>query len=137
MKVFDNTLGTLERAMDVRLERQNVLAANIANADTPGYRARDIDVTQAMATATNAVPELPPMPQMEGTLVAPHRPEQASSAIASHAVPEGSAGLDGNSVDLDRTLVGLAENAVQYGAATRAASKKLAILRYVASDGNA
>jgi flagellar basal body rod protein FlgB len=44
--------------------------------------------------------------------------------------------LDGNKVDLDRTMVALAENGLQYGASARAAGKKLAILRYVSSDGN-
>ena len=39
-------------------------------------------------------------------------------------------------VDLDRTMVALAENGLQYGASARAAGKKLAILRYVSSDGN-
>jgi flagellar basal-body rod protein FlgB len=44
--------------------------------------------------------------------------------------------LDGNMVDLDRTMAQLAENAMQYNAGAKAASKKLAMLRYVASDGN-
>jgi flagellar basal-body rod protein FlgB len=47
------------------------------------------------------------------------------------------AGLDGNAVDVDRALAAVAENAIQYNAAARAAQKKLAILRYVASDGAA
>jgi flagellar basal-body rod protein FlgB len=47
------------------------------------------------------------------------------------------AGLDGNAVDLDRTLASIAENTIQYGASAKAAGKKLAILRYVASDGAA
>jgi flagellar basal body rod protein FlgB len=44
--------------------------------------------------------------------------------------------MDGNKVDLDRTMVALAENGMQYGASARAAGKKLAILRYVSSDGH-
>jgi flagellar basal-body rod protein FlgB len=51
-------------------------------------------------------------------------------------LPGGGATFDGNTVDLDRTMVAMAENAIQYGASARAAGKKLAILRYVASDGN-
>jgi flagellar basal-body rod protein FlgB len=51
--------------------------------------------------------------------------------------PAAAPGLDGNAVDLDRTMGAIAENAIQYGAAAKAAAKKLAILRYVASDGNA
>ena len=36
MKIFDSTLKTLERSLDIRLVEQNVLAGNVANADTPG-----------------------------------------------------------------------------------------------------
>ena len=44
---------------------------------------------------------------------------------------------DGNAVDLDRAMVALAQNGLQYAASAKAAGKKLAILRYVASDGAA
>jgi flagellar basal body rod protein FlgB len=51
-------------------------------------------------------------------------------------VVEGTKGnLDGNGVDLDKTMVELSRNALLYGAAAKATSKKLAILRYVATDG--
>jgi flagellar basal body rod protein FlgB len=51
-------------------------------------------------------------------------------------IPSSNASLDGNTVDLDRTMVAMAENALQYGASARAAGHKLAILKYVASDGS-
>jgi hypothetical protein len=54
MKVFDNTLARLERALDVRLIRQNVLAANVANVDTPGFRPKDVDFTAAMSAIEGA-----------------------------------------------------------------------------------
>lgn len=111
MKIFDSTLSTLERALDARLQRQNVLAGNLANVDTPHYRPKDVDV--------NAV--------IDG----------ASEAAATTEAPLSSEGIDGNRVDPDKTLITLAENALQYGAAAKAAGKKLAILRYVASDGAA
>lgn len=115
MKLFDTTLATLKQALDVRLTRQGVLAANVANADTPGYTPFDLDFEAAMADASG------------------------SRNLDQHIVAvEGvSPGFDGNGVDLDQAMVGLGENAMQYGATTRAVSKKLAILRYVASDGNA
>ena len=100
MKIFDPTLGQLQRALDARLLRHNVLAGNLANSDTPGFVPRDVDFTAAMREGAGA-------------------------------------GLDGNAVDVDRALAAVAENAIQYGAAARAAQKKLAILRYAASDGAA
>jgi len=137
MKLFDRTLGTLERALDARLLRHNVLAGNLANAETPGFVPREVDFAAAMAQASAAR-------GAPGTGGA-ERPGEIPLALAgSGPGPAGSpvvaaqgtgAGLDGNAVDVDRALTALAENAIQYGATARAAGKKLAILRYAASDG--
>ena len=142
MKIFDNTLARLERSLDVRLARHNVLSANVANVDTPGYNAKDVDFQAAMAaTNTGTAGSAESM-----TLAAPEGGTHigAGSVGTTGRAPDmplvdaaGSApSMDGNQVDLDRTMVSLAENGMQYGASARAAGKKLAILRYVSSDGN-
>jgi flagellar basal-body rod protein FlgB len=132
MKLFDATLSTLERSLDVRLAPHAVQAGNVANADTPGFTPSDLDFQAAMTAAS---PE-PAAPTRAGDL-----PLVAAASAAPErfvaADPGAAPGLDGNSVDLDRTLGAIAENAIQYGAAAKAAAKKLAILRYVASDGAA
>jgi len=136
MRIFDATLSTLERALDVRLARQGVLAANLANANTPGFNPRELDVAAAMSAGPSAAPSL------EGRSLAGDLPLAAAGGLEASApdafvaeTPGARAGLDGNAVDVDRTLAAVAENAIQYGAAAKAAAKKLAILRYVASDG--
>ncbi len=139
MKLFDKTMTVLEQALDVRLAQQNVLAGNLANVDTPGYRPREIDFTAAMSSAQQDAlsvegPRAPVVTLGGAVTEAPPARDDLSSAITTG---QGSAaGLDGNAVDLDRTMVAMAQNAIQYGASARAAAKKLAILRYVASDGN-
>jgi flagellar basal-body rod protein FlgB len=133
MKLFDSTLHLLERSLDARLDRHNVLSSDLANADTPGYVPLDVDFGAAMRTA---VADEASGRRGEGALA----PENRGHAPSPVLVGEGAAsspGIDGNRVDADRALVALAENGLQYGASARAASKKLAILRYVASDGNA
>jgi flagellar basal-body rod protein FlgB len=139
MKVFDNTLSRLERALDVRLVRKNVLATNVANVDTPNFKPKDVDFTASMVAIDGAARNeqgvsLPTMPTVGST--APDGTGIATKDLAIVDVPAGGASFDGNTVDLDRTMVAMAENALQYGASARAAGKKLAILRYVASDGN-
>ncbi len=139
MRVFDNTLARLERSLDVRLVRENVLAANVANVDTPGFRAKDVDFVAALNTIDGAAKNdggvsLPEAPTLAAT-------DSDAKGLAAKDLPildlpGGGATFDGNTVDLDRTMVAMAENAIQYGASARAAGKKLAILRYVASDGN-
>jgi flagellar basal-body rod protein FlgB len=123
MKLFDPTLQLLERSLDTRLERHNVLASNLANAETPGFLPRDVDFASAMRAAAQEIGN-------EGQV--PRAPTPTLVGAAAGAA----AGLDGNKVDTDRTLVSLAENGLQYGASAKVAAKKLAILRYVASDGN-
>ena len=49
---IDNYLGVHATALKLRSQRTEVLAANLANADTPGYRARDIDFKGALAAAS-------------------------------------------------------------------------------------
>ena len=154
MKIFDSTLGILERALDARLLRHNVLAGNLANADTPGFVPRDVDFAAAMREgATASQPDgAPPVPTKSLTLASAGHPVDGSpgdipltaagpstATLGSPIVAAQStgAGLDGNAVDVDRALAAVAENAIQYGAAARAAQKKLAILRYAASDGAA
>jgi flagellar basal-body rod protein FlgB len=134
VKLFDRTLGTLERALDVRLLRHNVLAGNLANANTPGFQPREVDFAAAMARAEA---ERPAAPGKAGEIPLGLADGARAGAPGSPTVAEAGAGagLDGNAVDVDRALVAVAENALQYGAAARAAGKKLAILRYVASDG--
>jgi len=138
MKIFDKTLGDLERALDARALRHGVLAGNLANANTPGFTPREVDFRAAMeqAGAARGVASPPPAGAAAPEIplgAADLRPAPAGPAVV--AAPGASAGLDGNAVDVDRALTALAENALQYGATARAAGKKLAILRYAASDG--
>lgn len=141
MKLFDATISTLQRALDARLVRQNVLAGNMANVDTPGFVPKDVDVSAAFKNLPNERGGVagPSAPTVEG-----HLPVEGSAGSSqtydlpvTQAKSDNASGMDGNGVDLDRTLVGMAENALQYGAAAKAAGKKLAMLRYVASDGAA
>jgi len=118
MKLFDGSLVDLERSLDIRAERHTVLSSNLSNIDTPGFVATDVDFETTLAKAQAADDE-PGSIEME-MMEAPHL---------------NSVGLDGNTVDLDRTMAALAENGLQYGASAKVASKHLALLRTVVNDG--
>ncbi len=137
MKLFDTTLERLQSSLDIRLQRQNVLNGNLANVDTPGYRSRDLDFGAALKAAEAPKPaHVSVAPVEPGHLpvdVGGLTPPDPQSFIK--LAPQGENGLDGNSVDLDKTMVELSRNALLYGASARAVGKKLAILKYVASDG--
>jgi flagellar basal-body rod protein FlgB len=137
VKLFDTTLDQLQSALDARLRKENVLQSNIANVDTPGYQAKTLDFDAAMAEAMAQRAQVPAAaPVAEGEIPLDAAGPAAGPDAAVHADP-GQAGLDGNGVDLDRTMVQLAQNGLLYGAAANTAKKKLAILKFVASDGAA
>ena len=147
MKLFDGTLDTLSKALDVRLQRHGVLAGNVANANTPGFAPREVDFAAAMAAAPGGSAAAgglaaPSAPAHEGFIPmgsAPATPAMGSlpAPLLTNSSTVTANGLDGNKVDVDRTMVEIATNALQYAAASRAAGKKLGMLRYVASDGQA
>src|SRR5690242_16106796 len=94
---FDPTIGALNAALNIRLMNQNVISANIANADTPGYQAKAIDFEAALREATRT----------EGT----GHSHASREAIQPEIYDEpGSASLDGNTVDRSKEMAKMAEN---------------------------
>jgi flagellar basal-body rod protein FlgB len=111
---IDDLLGFQQQALRVRDQRQQVLASNIANADTPNYKARDINFKAALQSALKGS-DAP-----GGVAMATTSPGH----LAGKAGLSGNAGLlyrtpaqgsvDGNTVDMDAERAAFAENAVQY-----------------------
>ena len=92
----DSLFGIHGTALTLRSQRLSLLASNIANAATPGYRARDIDFDRAMALAAR------------GQSV-----ENAAEESVAYRVPL-TPSADGNTVELSTEQTLFAENAVQY-----------------------
>ena len=92
----DSVFGSHGAALALRSQRLSLLASNIANAGTPGYKARDIDFDKAIRLAT------------EGSSVS-----DAADRAVSYRVPV-TPSLDGNTVELSTEQTLFAENAVQY-----------------------
>ncbi|SAI71267.1 flagellar basal-body rod protein FlgB [Bordetella ansorpii] len=103
-----------QQAISLRAQRQEVLSSNIANADTPNYKARDFDFKTAME---NAMGERMRLPDTKLALTSVrHIPGQAVSAPAvdmQYRLPY-QASLDGNTVDMDNERVRFADNTLHY-----------------------
>ena len=111
---LDDMLNFHAQALKVRDQRQQVLASNIANADTPNYKARDLDFKAALAGALQG------KPAQGGVAMAATEaghltstPGQATDANLLYRTPaQGS--VDGNTVDVDAERAAFADNAVHY-----------------------
>jgi flagellar basal-body rod protein FlgB len=101
------------QALSLRAERQRVIAGNIANADTPGYQARDFDFAAALRAATGSSPAGDSIARnVMGT------PGSRPDPVLRYAVPS-QTNLDSNSVDMDRERAAFADNAVKYESTLR------------------
>lgn len=109
--IHDRLFSNHDEALALRARRADVLASNLANADTPHYKARDIDFRDALAKAQGVQMNLQ-------RTQASHLPVGDASmfgAQLSYRVPT-QAALDGNTVDAQQEQARFSENAVQYQA---------------------
>jgi len=114
-----DTLDFQAQALSLRSERQRLIASNIANADTPGYVARDMDFAQALRDATGAgQPAATLAVSQPGHLGGNAAAGGVSVSTLKYAAPS-QTNLDSNSVDMDRERASFAENAVKYEATLR------------------
>ena len=113
-----STLDFQAQALTLRAERQRVIASNIANADTPGYQAKDLDFSSALKAATNQFPGAAQMATTSAGHMALPGGATATEAALRYATPS-QTNLDSNSVDMDRERASFAENSVKYEATLR------------------
>ena len=106
------------QALSLRAERQRVIASNIANADTPGYQARDFDFAQALRQATAGVSPGAGQPGAIAAGVMKTDPFGRYTPTLQYAVPN-QTNLDSNTVDMDRERAAFADNAVKYESTLR------------------
>ena len=137
LKLFNFTQQLLELSLRARGARHEILSANIANADTPGYRPRDLDFNVIIRSATDGegISSEERDQRMERLSATPLDVE---SAIYRPEFPDDRHGedrLDGNSVSLDRQMGLLTENSLAYEANLTLLSRTLAMLRYAISEG--
>jgi flagellar basal-body rod protein FlgB len=113
-----DSLDFQSQALTLRSERQRLLASNIANADTPGYVARDMDFASALREASGSALAGTPALQALRTSLSALSGGSAAEAHLRYAAPSQS-NLDGNSVDMDRERASFADNSVKYEATLR------------------
>jgi flagellar basal-body rod protein FlgB len=107
------------QALNLRSERQRLIASNIANADTPGYVARDINFAQALQQATaTATPAATMTASQPGHIKSSGAVDGASYSTLNYAAPS-QTNLDRNTVDMDRERASFADNTVKYEATLR------------------
>jgi flagellar basal-body rod protein FlgB len=109
--MLDPTSGSLEHYLTLVSERQRLVTSNIANADTPGFKTKDIDFEAELQNALKGMPSAP---------------REVSGLITKN---------DGNNVDLDREARLLSENALRFTVASNLLHSRLKLLRTAIQGG--
>lgn len=112
MTLIDNTQLGLERALSGASLRQSVLANNLANAETPGFRRMDVDFHDALAQAMGSADSA----TIESTTFTPQQDPQSMRA-------------DGNGVDVDTESATMAKNGLEYEALVSVAKARIQIIQ--------
>lgn len=130
--LFDKTTDALATSLRLRQVRHNVTASNIANAETPGFKAKKVDFEEALASALD----------VEGLnrLETGHENHFVSGAGSSPTAeiydnPDVAINNDGNTVDMEKEMAALAENSILYKSALQLINKKMAALKYAINEG--
>lgn len=132
MSAIFRGVAVTHRALSYHLQRHNVLASNVANVDTPGFRpqelTREVEQTDPNALRLRTTDDSHIGARQDGEL-APFRLEAAEERTINP-------GNDGNAVSLEREMSKVGANQLRYEGAVRIVRAQLGLLRYAANDGN-
>jgi flagellar basal-body rod protein FlgB len=116
MELLDKTMQLLHRSLDLRSARQRVIASNLANEETPGYRANDLQFAQQLQAAQKGrFPLVMAVTQNQHIGLRGQGYQTVTGKLAE--VPAGDLPLDANSVNLELEMAKSSDNAMQYNAA--------------------
>lgn len=119
---IESVFGMHEQALHLRAERNEVLAQNLANADTPGYKARDFDFAQALERATGGGTE------GVGVATTDNRHLQGGGVAGGPEMQYRTPmqpSLDGNTVETDLEKAAFSENAMRYQGSLMILNRKI------------
>jgi flagellar basal-body rod protein FlgB len=125
----DDSIRAAKLALDGLSSRQQAISRNLANVDTPGYRAQSVDFESALKQVFNKQSSLNLQTTRTGHMAAPA--QTASFRLVDR--PGGSFRADQNNVDIDVELTDMSETGIQYQAVAESLIKKLQLLKTIAS----
>ena len=132
LSLFDSNIHLLKKTLDLRSANQRVIAANIANADTPGYAPARFEFEHELQQAIHGIGLSP-------ATHPGHIPIGASdldSVTGTITKDQDSTGIgDQNGVNVDQEMLNLSKNELIYETAAQLLKKKLSLLTYVVQGG--
>ncbi len=132
--MFNNIRGIAE-SLDQRLLKHNVHVSNVVNSETPGYRARGYEFEKQLqdAMGNNDRPKMRTTHSNHYMNTSQTRDGKIVPEV--FIQPTESIGSDGNTVDVEKEMMAMAQNQIMYRTSADLISKKFALLHYAISGG--
>ncbi len=130
MNINDKTIQSLAAAIKFREMRHELITSNLANVETPDYKAKVLDFEQALSNAIDADNRN----TMNGSNESHFAVGGGGFSMLAPQIyddPNGDPGLDGNTVDAEKEIVKMNDNEVMYEAAVQLLNKKIALQKYI------
>lgn len=122
-------------SLNQRLTRGQVITGNIANAETPGFRALGYDFEEQLQSIAGEDDPFPMATSSDKHFKSDHVLEDGTITPDVFMRPTESVGQDGNTVDVDEEMARLAENQIMYRATVETLNRKIGILKYAINNG--
>ncbi len=132
--LFGGTISLLANSLDIRAEKHKHIASNIANIETPGYKAMDINFASELkkmegkVNSTSGMAATNPLHIRDKSTISGYTPEAVKR-------PTDYEGLDNNSVGLENEMVKMSGNSMMYGLSVKLLQRKLAVLMTAIKEG--
>lgn len=134
LQPFDNKVQLLSKVLNLRADKAQVISANIANAETPGYSAVRFDFESDLANAIKGSNSVHLTTSHSGHI--PLGPANFNSVNGKIRQVEDQTGIgDENGVSVDQEMLALSENELLYETAAQLLKKKISLIKHVISGG--
>ena len=133
-EMFSGTVSLLEKALDIRSMKHNLIISNVANKDTPNYKAFDLAVEEEMQKLRGTADTVTLRKTQKGHL--PSKKESCPEISIARTSKGYEQNIDGNTVDIEREMTNLAENNLLYDAMAQIMRKKLQGLKVAIQGGS-
>lgn len=137
--IFNQTISLLERSLDLRAIKHKSITSNVANIDTPNYKAFDVMVEEELNRQNRASGTGDAVRMMTTSERHLALPRQDVVRINRHTGTGDNSPVlrrDGNTVDLDREMASMSENSLMYTLSAQVVAKKFQSLRSVIEGGS-
>jgi flagellar basal-body rod protein FlgB len=131
--MFDNTVNLLGNSLDLRAQRHKLLSSNIANQETPGYRAVDINFEQEMKKAEGSMPSGQSLTGTNLRHISTGGPSSHVPAVVDRVTDL--EGYDQNSVGIEGEMARLSENTIMYKTSAQLLKYKFSLLMTAIKEG--